>query len=321
VRAVVRRLLTLVVVAWLVVTATFVVLEAAPGSVDRLLDDPALGPEAREVIRHRFGLDRPAHVRYLRWLAGLARGDLGISFLYRRPVAEVLGEALPPTALLAGTALLLDLAGGLALALLAAWRPGGWVDRVASLLALGLYGLPPFWLAVMALLVFSVTLGWFPPSHMHSVGAQTLPAAARLLDLIRHLALPALSLGLAGAAATGRYLRAALLEVRSARFLLAARARGVPPVRLLLVHALRPALLPVVTLLGLGLPALVSGSLVVEVVFSWPGMGQLVWRAATARDVPLTLAATLLAAGAVMVGTLVADLLYALVDPRVREAV
>jgi peptide/nickel transport system permease protein len=186
-------------------------------------------------------------------------------------------------------------------------------------LGLGVYGLPSFWLAGMAVLVFSVWLGWFPSSHMYSVGADRLGAAARLGDLIRHLVLPAACLGAVGAAATARFLRATLLEVRASRYVTAARARGLSERRLMWVHTLRPALLPVVTLFGLSLPFLVSGSVVIESVFSWPGMGRMLWVAAQARDVPLVLGITLVGAAAVITGSLIADLGYAAVDPRARD--
>ena len=223
------------------------------------------------------------------------------------------------TLLLAGTGLAITLLLGLVLAVASARHPYGWSDRVIGFLSLGLYGVPSFWLAGGLIMVFSLWLRWLPPSHMHSVGAAELGAFGSSLDLLRHLVLPALCLGLVGAAGTARYLRATLLDVRSSRYMLAARARGLPPWRLFWVHALRPALLPVVTLLGLSLPVLVSGSVVVETIFSWPGMGQVAYNAARARDVPLILGATLIGAVAVIVGNLVSDLLYAAVDPRARE--
>ncbi len=317
---VLRRLAMLVPLVLLVVTLTFVVVQAAPGSYADTIDNPRLSPEIRELIRARYGLDRPPLEQYLSWLGAVLTGDLGVSFLYKEPVSRVLMRALPPTLLLAGTALLLDLVLGLALALAAARRPFGWADRIITLLSLGLYGIPSFWLAGIFILVFSLVLGWFPASHMHSVGADGLTGFAWLLDLLRHLALPALCLGLVGAAGTARYLRSTLLDVRASRWMLAARARGLPRWRLLLVHALRPALLPVVTLLGLSLPILVSGSVVIETVFSWPGMGLVAYNAARARDIPLILGATLVGAIAVILGNLAADLLYAVVDPRVRRA-
>ncbi len=318
-RMVLRRMLALVPLVWLVATLTFVVVQAAPGSYADTIDNPRLSPETRELISARYGLDRPPLKQYLSWLGAVATGDLGTSFMYKQPVSTVLARALPPTLLLAGAALLFDLVLGLVLAVAAARRPYGWVDRITSILSLGLYGIPSFWLAGLFILVFSLLLGWFPASHMHSVDAARLSGLPRLADLLRHLVLPALCLGLVGAAGTARYLRATLLDVRSSRFMLAARARGIPERRLLWVHALRPALLPVVTLLGLSLPILVSGSVVIETIFSWPGMGQVAYNAARARDIPLILGATLIGATAVILGNLIADVLYAVVDPRTRR--
>ncbi len=318
-RMVLRRLITLVPLVWLVVTATFVVVHAAPGSYADTLDHPRLTVEGREMLRLRYGLDQPLHRQYLMWLGAVATGDLGTSFLFKEPVTRVIGRALPPTLLLTGTALLLDLVLGLGIAMAAARRPYGWVDRVTTVLSLGVYGLPSFWIAGMAILVFAFWLGWFPPSHMHTVGADQLSGAARLADLLHHLVLPTLCLGVVGAAATARYLRATLIETGASRFVLAARARGLSERRILWVHTLRPSLLPVATLIGLSIPFLVSGSVVVESIFSWPGMGRILWLAAQARDVPLVLGVTLVGALAVVFGNLLADLLYAAVDPRVRD--
>jgi peptide/nickel transport system permease protein len=316
-RIALRRLVALVPLVWLVATLTFVVVQAAPGSYADTIDNPRHSPETREALRARYGLDRSAGEQYLGWLGAVLTGDLGTSFLYKEPVSKVLSRALLPTLLLAGSGLLLTLVLGLALALAAVRHPNGWADRVITVLSLTLYGVPSFWLAGLLILVFSITLGWFPASHMHSVDAARLSGLASLADLLHHLFLPAICLGLVGAAGTSRYLRATLLDVRASRFMLAARARGIPNHRLLLVHALRPALLPVVTLLGLALPVLVSGSVVVETIFSWPGMGQVAFNAARARDT-LILGATLVGAAAVVLGNLAADLLYAVVDPRAR---
>jgi len=319
VKAAIRRLVTLIPLVWLVVTVTFVVVQAAPGTYADTIDHPRLTPEARQAIRSAYGLDRPVGEQYLLWLRAAATGDLGISFLFNEPVTAVIARALPPTLLLAGCALLFEGVLGLLLAVAAARRPYGWVDRLTTVLGLGIYGLPSFWLAGILVLVFALWLGWLPASHMHSVNAAELSTPARIVDLLRHLVLPVLSLGLIGAAATARYLRSSILEARSSRFVLAARARGLTERRILWVHSLRPALLPVITVLGLSLPMLVSGSVVVESIFAWPGMGMVLWRAAQARDIPLVMGLTLIGATAVIVGNLVADALYAAADPRARE--
>jgi peptide/nickel transport system permease protein len=315
---VLRRLALLIPMVWLVATLTFLVVAAAPGSYADTIDHPGLSAEQREALRARYGLDQPLHRQYFKWLGSVVTGDLGTSFVYKEPVARLLARTLPPTLLLGGAALLLDLLLGLVVAVSAARRPHGWFDRVSTVLGLGVYGLPSFWVAGLAVLFFALLLGWFPASHMRSVGAGDLSPFARLADHLHHLILPAACLGLVGAAGTARYLRAALLDLRSERFILAARARGLSERRVLWVHTLRPALLPVVTLLGLSLPFLVSGSVVIEAIFSWPGTGLALLQAAHARDVPVIMGITLIGAVAVLLGNLVADVLYAVVDPRAR---
>ena len=317
-RLVFKRLAVLPLLVLLVATVTFAVVQAAPGSYADAIDNPRLTPVARTHLRALYGLDQGARTQYLHWIRALIHGDLGRSFLFKQPVAEVIAAALPATILLAGTALAMDLILGLLLALISARRPGGWIDRTLTIFSLGIYGLPSFWLAGLAILVFSLTLGWLPASHMASVGAERWAAGARWLDLVRHLILPASILGIVGAASTARYLRASLLDVRRSHHILAARARGLTESRILWVHTLRPALGPLVTLIGLSLPVLVSGSVVVETIFSWPGMGRIMWQAAVARDIPVVMGCTLVGAVAVIIGSLVADLLYAWADPRVR---
>jgi len=318
-RLVIRRLLLLIPMIWLVATLTFVVVSAAPGSYADTVDHPGLTATQREALRARYGLDQPIARQYLTWLKAVATGDLGTSFVTREPVSRLLARTLPPTLLLGASALLLDFVLGVWVAVTAARRPRGWFDRVSTFVGLGIAGLPSFWLAGLAILVFALLLGWFPASHMRSVGAYELAPLARLGDLLHHLVLPAACLGVVGAAGTARYLRSTLLDVRDERFILAARARGLSEGRVLWVHTLRPALLPVVTLLGLSLPFLVSGSVVVETVFSWPGSGLALLQAAHARDVPVIMGITLMGAVAVLVGSLAADVLYAVVDPRARE--
>lgn len=314
-----RRLLLLIPMVWLVATLTFVVVAAAPGSYADTVDHPGLTADQREAIRSRYGLDQPIHRQYLTWLTSVATGDLGTSFVTKEPVARLLARTLPPTLLLGTAALLVDFILGIWLAVAAARRPHGWFDRFSTFVSLGVAGLPSFWVAGLAILVFALLLGWFPASHMRSVGADQLSTAARLADLFHHLVLPTACLGLVGAAGTARYLRSTLLDIRGERFILAARARGLSEHRILWVHTLRPALLPVITLLGLSLPFLVSGSVVIETVFSWPGVGLALIQAAHARDIPVIMAVTMLGAVAVLLGSLLADILYAFVDPRARE--
>jgi peptide/nickel transport system permease protein len=318
-RIALRRLAAIPLLLWLVATMTYVVVQAVPGSYADTIDHPRMTPAARAQLQTRYGLDRPPLQQYRHWLTSTAKGDLGVSFLFKKPVTVVIREALGPTLILAGAALFIDFVLGLILAVGSIRRPGGWLDRLLTFFALGIYGMPSFWLAGLAVFFFSLRLGWLPASHMASVGAESWPFFSRFVDLINHLVLPAMVLGLVGAASTARYLRASLLDIHQAHHILAARARGISETRVLWVHTLRPALGPVITLLGLSLPALVAGSVVIESIFSWPGMGRVLWQAANARDIPLVMGCTLIGAAAVILGNLAADLLYIVVDPRVRS--
>jgi peptide/nickel transport system permease protein len=316
---VLKRLILAPLLVLMVATLTFAVVQLSPGTYADTIDNPRLTPAARTHLRSLYGLDQTGGHQYFLWLEALVHGDLGQSFLFKQPVVDVIATALPPTILLAGTALIMDLLLGVFLALVSARRPGGWTDRILTLLSLGIYGVPSFWLAGLAILFFSLKLGWFPASHMASVGAERWSFATQQLDLLRHLILPASVLGIVGAASTARYLRASLLDVQRSNHILAARARGLSENRILWVHTLRPALGPLVTLIGLSLPVLVSGSVVIETIFSWPGMGRILWQAAVARDIPTVMGCTLIGSIAVIIGSLVADLLYAWADPRVRS--
>jgi peptide/nickel transport system permease protein len=319
-RLVVRRLLAALPILAGVLTLVFVLVEAAPGDPGAiLLGERPVPPEVRERIVAAYGLDRPPVERYVRWLGAVAlRGELGWSISRGRPVARVLRDALPATLLLAGAALLVHLAAGTALGVATArWR-GRWPDRALGVLSLALYSMPAFWVGLMAILSLSLGLGLFPPGSTHSVGADAFGPLERAADLAWHLALPAGILGLTSAAALGRFVRSGVLAALGEEFIRGARARGAGGGRILLGHALRNALLPAITLVGLSLPLLVSGSLVTEVVFAWPGMGRLAYEAILSRDVPVVLAATLLSSLLVVVGNVAADLALAAADPRIR---
>jgi len=303
---------------FLVSSLSFLLISLAPGSYADAIDNPRLTPEARAQMQARFGLHESPVEQYVHWLGALIHGDLGVSFLFKAPVSQVLLRSLGPTMILMSLALLIDFLLGILIAVLSVRSAGKFVDQFLSFLSLTVYSLPSFWLAGLAIFLFSLRLGWFPASHMMSIGAP-ISGLRHWLDLAWHLFLPAGILGLVGAASTARYLRAQMMEIRESPYLLAAQARGVGPWRILWVHSLRPALGPLVTLLGLALPALVSGSVVIESIFSWPGMGRVLWQAATARDVPMVMGCVLIGALAVILGNLIADLLYALIDPRVRE--
>jgi peptide/nickel transport system permease protein len=314
------RLLQAVVTAALAVVLLFFLMRAAPGDpLARLSEDRQLPPEAAELLRARYGLDQPPGRQFRSFASGLARGDLGISIEYGRPVAELLRERLPGSLLLGGTVLFITFGLGSWLGALQAVRRGA-VDRVASAAALMLYATPSFWLALVLAWLVGVEWRLLPAAGMRD---PFLPADAgaleRLADLLRHLVLPAVTLAAVNLAATMRYQRAAMLEVLQQPWIATARARGLSDGRVSWRHAWRNALFPVVTLFGLWLPLLVAGSVFVEKIFAWPGLGALAADAAGSRDYPVLMGASLLVTSLVVAGSLLADLAYAALDPRVRR--
>jgi peptide/nickel transport system permease protein len=314
-----RRLVSAVPLVAGVLTLTFLLVEAAPGRpADLLLGAGPVPPEVRARIEAAYGLDQPAYARYASWIGHTLRGDLGWSLSRGRKVRSVLADALPRTIGLAAGGLAIQLLLGVVLGALHVVRPGGVVDHGLGLAGLVLASVPTFWLGLMAILLFAVAIPIFPPSSAHSIGADALSFPARFTDALWHAALPSLVLGLGAAGVIARFVRAGLVRALGEGFVRAARARGASRTRLLVVHALPAAAGPVITLAGLQLPVLVSGALVVEVVFGWPGMGRVTYDAVMAQDLPVVLAAVLLATILVIAGNLLADLGLALVDPRLR---
>jgi len=278
------------------------------------LGDPAraaLGqradPAAVEALRREYDLDRALPARYALWLGRLARGDLGQSFREQRPVVEVLAERLPATARLALAATLISLAAGVTMGALAALRPGSALDH--GLMAVAVLGIstPVFWLGMMLALVFAVTLGWLPVSG-YGDGS------------LAHLVLPALTLGALHTGTVARMTRSSLLEVVRQDYLATARAKGLPERVVLLKHALRNALIPVVTVIGIGLADLLVGAPLTETVFAWPGLGRLLVAAVGQRDIPVVMGAVLVFALVYVTGNLLVDLAYLAIDPRIRHA-
>jgi len=315
----VRRVAASIAIVFLVVTLTFILMDVAPGNpmlgpAERLVD-----PQAEAVLNRQFGLDGPLDVRYVSYLREVAHGNLGLSFGLRRPVADALAEAIPNTLLLAGAALLIDFLIGLALGVYQALRVHRLPDVVLGNVTLFLYSVPTFWLGLILLLVFGEWLGWFPVAGMSDpILCPTVSSLYCALDRLWHLALPALTLGFVGAAGTARFQRAAMLEVAAQDYIRTARAKGASERRIVLRHQLRNALLSFITLFGLAFPFLLTGAVLIETIFAWPGMGRLATDAILRRDFPVVNAAVLLASTMVVAGSLLADVLLAIVDPRLR---
>ncbi len=291
----------------------------------------SITPQQIQAIKHRLGLDKPLPVRYFYWLGNLARGDLGNSILTHLSVGDSIRIRLLPTLLLMGFAFILQELIGLPLGVFSALRRGSLFDQIFTVLAYVFYALPTFWFGLMSIVIFGVFLQWFPfggmvdtlrigtgfgtPQYWTYFHAHTVAA---VIDLADHLALPVLVLGLVGFAGDSRFMRASMLEVLDQDYVRTARAKGLSRRAITWKHALRNALLPIVTNIGLALPGLLGGAVVTESIFSWPGMGQFYIQAAVGYDYPVIIAFVVLLGGLTLVFNILTDLSYALVDPRIR---
>lgn len=308
-----RRGLEGLLVLLLVSAVTFLLINLAPGGPSAAVSLEKTAEE-REALYRQFGLDKPVLVRYFDWLGGVVRGDLGKSLNQGLPVSSLLSQRMGNTLQLALTALVLTTLLGVGLGILAARYKNRWPDHLVSSVATLGMSVPGFWLGIVAIIVFAVQLKWLPSSGIFSVGQEF-----SLLDRVRHLALPALVLAFTLMPNVVRVTRSALLEVMSSDYVRTARAKGITERAVLLKHTLKNALVPVIAILGLITTVLFSGSVVIESVFGWAGLGRLAIEAANGRDYPVILGVTLVAGAVVVLVNFLVDLLYAAVDPRISH--
>lgn len=316
-----RRLLGMIPLLFGILTLNFFLIHLAPGNPFDIFDNPDLPPEYREMMRKNYGLDRPLPVQYVLYLRSiLTEFNLGYSFAKKRPVSDEILDALPNTIQLSLLALLVEMILGIAIGIVAATRQYSAFDNIARVSALTFYSMPSFYLGL--LLIFLLAGGvWhvLPASGMVDiVRYESFSFAEKAWDRFVHILLPTITLGIGAAASISRYMRGQLLEVIRQDYIRTARAKGLRERAVVFKHGLRNALMPIVTIMGLSLPFLFSGAAIVETVFAWPGMGRVAVDAAFQRDYPMFLAVNLMFAAMVLIGNLVADILYAVVDPRVR---
>ena len=304
----------------IVAAITFALIHLAPGDpFSAVIDNPNVSEKVRETLRAQYGLDRPLPEQFVRYVNALAHGELGWSFSHDRPVIEVLGSSLPNTLLLMSVALVASFALGILVALVQVARRGSVVDHALSGITLLFFSMPDFWLAILALLALTYWLPIFPVGGaVDPVMHEYMSLGGRIADRLRHLLLPALTLTLLASASVARYQRAALLDVLPADYIRTARLKGLTEREILRRHALRNALLPIITLIGLSFPALLTGAFFIERIFAWPGMGYAVVNAIGTRDYPLVVGGVIIGSIMVTLGSLLADLLYAWADPRLR---
>ena len=316
----VHGLLRAIAVVMGVVTLTFVLLHLAPGDPAQRLLGPAATPVQIGAARHALGLDRSLATQYLSWLAHAASGDFGTSIATGRRVGALLAGAWPATAILVVLSLSLTYLIGIAIGTLQANLRHRFADGSLTVITVALNALPGYWLGLVLIMVFTYQLRWLPSFGASGVDADFLGAGGRILDRLRHLVLPLVTLTMIGVGGAARFVRAAMREARDAPYLVVARSKGIGRARTVFRHQLRNALVPVVTLLGLSLPALFSGTVFVEAIFAWPGVGQLMVQGVQARDYPVVMAAATVSAVLVVLGNLLADILVGVVDPRTRRS-
>lgn len=313
------RLLQGAIAILLIAVVNFMLVRAAPGDPVSVLagEAGASDPQFVAQLREQFGLDQPVTTQLATYIGKVVRLDLGYSYRQQEPVLKLIMDRLPATLLLTGSAFVLSLLFGVTLGALCARNVGTWVDSAITVVALVFYAMPPYWLALMAVLVFTVQLEWLPGFGFSTVGAG-LTGLALAWDIAKHLVLPSLTLALFYMAVYARMTRASMLEVAQMDFVKTARAKGVRPGQILRAHVLRNALLPVVTLAGIQAGGLIGGAVLAETVFAWPGIGRLMFDALLQRDYSLLLGAFLVTSAMAVVFNLITDLVYTLVDPRIE---
>jgi peptide/nickel transport system permease protein len=320
-RYITRRLLLTVPLLIGISLISFLVIYAAPGGPVEMATDlnPKVTAEARERLAAYYGLDQPVHVQYLRWLGRMATLDFGQSFSRDgRQVSEKIGERIPVTLSINVLSMLLIFLVAVPLGIYSAVRKDSWFDRISTVAVFTGFAVPTFWLALLLMILFGVRLGWLPISGLVSLEYESLSLAGKAWDRTSHLILPVFVSAFGGLAGLSRYMRSNMLEVIRQDYIAAARAKGLPERKVVFRHAMRNALLPFITILGLSVPGLLGGSVIFESIFAIPGLGQLFYQGVMSRDYPLIMGSLVIGAFLTLIGNLLADVGYAYADPRIR---
>ncbi len=311
-RYILTRVAQSIVLLFIVSVVVFFIVHSAPGG-PALLNHPDMDPTVARELEELLGLDDPIPVQYARWIKNVAYGNFGKSYQHNLPTTQLILDRIPKTLLLSGTALLLAVALAVPLGIISAVYRYSVLDYAATITAFFGVSIPVFWLGILLIIVFSVTLRWLPSAGMVTVGA---PFSIR--DLLRHLVMPAIVLSMFPLAQLTRYVRSSMVEVLAQDYIRTARSKGLSEVTILRRHALRNALIPVITVLGVVMPRLLGGAVVTETIFAWPGLGRLAVDSAITRDYPVIMGVTLLVSGLVIVSSLLTDVAYVALDPRIK---
>lgn len=314
-----RRLLQMIPLVLGVTFLSFAIINLMPGSpVMRLRDNPKIRPEAALMLEKQLGLDQPWPVRYVHWLGDLAHGNLGVSLYNQLPVADRIWAAIPNTLLLAVTSLVIALAIAVPLGIYAAVRHGSPFDRASSVTSVALYSMPDFWLALLLVIFFALKFKEWGLPALPVGGMTDARGGGDFMDRVKHLILPVAALSLVQIGGWAVFFRSSMLETLSQEYIRTARSKGLQERSILYLHAFKNAFLPLITIVGLALPGLLGGALFIETIFAWPGMGRLTYEAVGRRDYTMIMATTLMFSVLTMLSNLIADVLYATLDPRIR---
>jgi peptide/nickel transport system permease protein len=317
-----KRILMLIPLMLGITLITFTVVHLAPGEpVEmQMAMNPKVGKEARERLRKFYGLDRPLHVQYADWVGKLVRLDLGRSFSSdSRPVTAKIRERLPITLSLNIIALLLEFGLAIPIGIMAATHRDTWLDKGITVFVFLGFAVPTFWLALLLMYLFGVKLNWLPISGLHTLGSDSYGMVLYIWDMAKHLIMPIMVASFGSLAGMSRYMRSSMLNVIGQDYITTARAKGLPERVVIYKHALRNALLPLITLAGFSIPGLIGGSVIFESIYSIPGMGQLFYQSVMSRDYPVVMGILIIGAFLTLIGNLIADVCYALADPRIRH--
>ncbi|QOR67575.1 ABC transporter permease [Cytobacillus suaedae] len=311
---IIRRIIMAIPLLIGITILSFAIVKMAPGGATTLLMDPNIKPADLEKFYEKYGLNDPIHVQYGKWLGNMVQGDFGTSLVRKgTPVSEMIMNRLPATLLLMGVSTILAILISIPFGVLSATKPYSKTDYTVTVTSFLGLATPNFWLGLVLIMFFSVKLGWFPTG-----GTQTLNAPFSIWDRLHHLVLPAFVLATADMAGLTRFTRTSMLEVVKQDYMRTARAKGFKSTKVIYKHGLRNGLIPVITIFGLMLPGFIGGSVIVESVFGWPGIGKLFIDSAFQRDYPVIMALTVISAVFVVIGNLMADILYAIFDPRIE---
>ncbi len=315
-----KRLLLIIPVLFGITIITFAIIHLTPGGFTKtnMAMDTRVSPESLNHLKSLYGLDKPIPVQYFEWLKRFMRLDFGESFIDNRPVMNKVLERLPATLLLNLTAMAIIFFLGIVIGVTSALKRNSFYDKSMTVLTFLGYSMPAFWLALILMLVFGVMLNWFPISGLTSINFSQMGFIEKIGDILSHMALPVFVTAFGGLAYISRYVKSSMVETLSQQFIKAAYAKGLPENKIIFGSALKNSLLPVITLLGLSLPGLIGGSFIFETIFAWPGMGRLAYESAISFDYPVIMGVVTIAAFLTLLGNLLADVAYALVDPRIR---